>query len=381
MEQVKKPAARWELALMIGGAILSAVILQYGFAGERKFDEAALGDLTVGYEARLENGKSIHTVKQRPEEIADMLSVAHNGRPNVFVLGNSQTHSINQIKEGDRNYPEILSSNHPEVNVLTHSIPNANLQEFLTLYAWWKEQIPIQQLLVPVFMDDLREEGLRADFIPAILASDFQLLPCRDDLLSAKINGQILALRLPQQTSDASASESKATPQDRVEAALNDWISARSEVWQDRPNARGDFFLQLYQWRNKIFGIDATTKRKIIPTRYSENLSALECLLQVAQAAGTQVVLYIPPIRNDVEVPYDLDEYSRFKAQVESLGLSFSNVQFLNLEDVVPGALWGMKASTTSSGEPELDFMHFQGKGHEILAGSLSQYLITGSER
>lgn len=367
--------AKIELGLMVAAAILAGLILKVGFGGERNFEEAALGTLTVGYEAKDGFGQVIHTVKQREEEVKSMLASVQPELRTIFFLGNSQTHSINQWEEGQVNYPELLDKHSNQRNILVNSLPNANLQEFHLIANWWMDQTEIHQLVIPVFMDDLREDGLRKDFIPGVLESKFEMPDGK--AINDKINGELEAMRRPAAESAVEGGEAseRLTPQDIVERRLNDALGEYSEVWRNRPNARGDFFMKLYQWRNTIFGINASTKRKMIPTRYETNMSALVALLQSCSDRGMNVLVYIPPIRTDVEVPYDLAEYEDFKAQVERIARQ-NNAKFANLEGIVPGPLWGLKGSTTSDGEPELDFMHFQAEGHRLLAEALAPLTI-----
>ena len=82
-------------------------------------------------------------------------------------------------------------------------------------------------------------------------------------------------------------------------------------------------------------------------------------------------MLYIVPIRNDVQIPYDLMQYNSFKEEAGAIANEYSNVMFKNLEGLVPAKLWGTKASTTIGEEEEVDFMHFQAGGHQILADSI----------
>ena len=108
--------------------------------------------------------------------------------------------------------------------------------------------------------------------------------------------------------------------------------------------------MKLYQWRNTLFGINASTKRKMIPARYDWNMQALEAIIECANERGVSLNVYIPPIRTDVEVPYDLKEYETFKREVKEMAESTS-VHFLDSDGIVPGELWGPKASTNSGGE------------------------------
>lgn len=369
---VMKP--RYEILLILLSSILAALILRFEFSGDRRFEDAALGELTVRYQAVDDSGRHLHTVNQTTEEISQMLVSAKSGKPNILVLGNSQTHSINQMRDGEVNYPKLLSRMRPRQNILTNSLPNGNLQEMFAIAGWWMDKIEVSQMVIPVFMDDLREDGLRGEFLRAVLDDGFVMK--EQGPVSSKINIELEQLRKPKETAvQGGRKEENPTPQDAVEAFLNERLDERSEVWRNRPNARGDIFIALYQWRNTLFGITASTKRKMIPARYRLNMEALEALLKTCRSRGIKTLVYIPPIRTDVEVPYDLKEYADFKSQVRTLALQNGSV-FAVLDTIVPGRFWGMKAGTASGGEPELDYMHFQGEGHRLLAEALEPLIL-----
>ena len=82
----------------------------------------------------------------------------------------------------------------------------------------------------------------------------------------------------------------------------------------------------------------------------------------------------IPPIRNDVKIPYDSNEYIDFKNEVKNIA-QFYNTNFVNLENIVPGEYWGLKTSTNIGQHIELDFMHFMFEGHKILAETLLNHI------
>ena len=54
----------------------------------------------------------------------------------IFIFGNSQSHSINQIKQGDKTYIKLLAQNKLNSQILAHTMPNANLQEILYSYSF-----------------------------------------------------------------------------------------------------------------------------------------------------------------------------------------------------------------------------------------------------
>src|SRR6478609_7964326 len=136
--------------------IISFFCINHFFSEKKVFEDLALGEETKRFIATdSTTGNPIHIVEMN----GDMKKMV------IFVLGNSQTHSINQMKTGDRTYVAMLSDTFGKYgyDVLANSIPNASLQDFLWLYTYWKTKVPIKVLLVPIFMDDLREDGLRPD--------------------------------------------------------------------------------------------------------------------------------------------------------------------------------------------------------------------------
>ena len=365
--------AQTQIIILIGAFVLAALILKFSFSGERDFENAALGTLTVSYQSQNAQGETIHTIKHNENVVDQMLLEATNSDHIILILGNSQTHSINQKEPGQVVYPELLQRNLTDACVLTNSLPNANLQEFFLLLNWWHDQTPIDQLVLPIFMDDLREDGLRKDFMQGLTRDTYSIESPKDSR-EADWNLQLQSF-LPQLEIEDDTKSTSDTPQDRVEYSINSWLSQQSETWRNRSNARGDLFLKLYAWRNTLFGINATSERKMISVRYEKNFMALRKTLDFASLKGIPVLLYIPPIRTDVKVPYDLAEYDVFKSQIASMASEYEGVTFKNWESIVPGALWGLKASTSGDTEPELDFMHFQFRGHEILADSILNVL------
>ena len=112
----------------------------------------------------------------------------------------------------------------------------------------------------------------------------------------------------------------------------------------------------------------------MIPGRYEQNLAALEALLHFAREDGVAVLVYVVPLRRDVDSPYVQEEYERFKQDLPGRVIEGGAI-FADLEVLVPGELWGSKDATSVGGAPELDFMHFRAAGHGLLAGALSDLL------
>jgi hypothetical protein len=293
----------------------------------------------------------------------------------VLFLGNSQTHSINQQKEGEVNFIELLYKSRVDNgdDILCISLPNSGLQEFYLVYEYWKRLLPLKAIVIPVFMDDLREDGVRDFYFEELVQSKFQLTDTIHEI-SNKINSELRSYWYARKQITAPADDKSkldVTLQERSESYLNQKLE-KSKTWINRPNVRGEFFNWLYRFRNTVFRIKASTIRKMIPQRYQNNMQALKLLIRDCIKEDKKVILYIPPIRSDVTLPYDKNQYEHFKEEIKELGNKGKPyTSFRNFESIIPGELWGYKAATSFNAEKEIDYMHFKFKGHQILADSL----------
>lgn len=349
--------------------VFAMIFIGWYFEEKQDFGNLALGEGTIPYFAS-DGTHPIHLDEINKNSFDSlMLGWEKRGKKDViFCLGNSQTHSINQLKPGEVNYPQLLFNKYESkgYDVITHSIPNCNLQEFYLSLQFWKQHLPIKVVLIPTFMDDTRENNINAIYLPYLTETKFTVNT--ENAIAKKIN---TALDVGTETGDENVAALRQTTQERSETFLNNWLNENFSPWDKRPNVRGAFFNWLYTTRNTIFGISAQTKRKVIKNAYDDNFLALNEIYQLAEKENIQVISYIPPIRNDVEVPYVVSEYEQFKKDVEESTKAYSNVHFLNIEGIVPAKLWGTKGSTNLTGEKELDFMHFQYEGHVNLFKAL----------
>lgn len=165
------------------------------------------------------------------------------------------------------------------------------------------------------------------------------------------------------------------TMQERSEAFLNSYLDQHTSIWPKRETMRGNLFNWLYMLRNTVFGIRPGTVRHMIAETYQKNFAALNAILDIAKKYKIEVLVYVPPIRSDVNLPYDIHEYSQFQKDLGSLVNKYSNAVLKNFSGIVPGKFWGYKESTNFVDKREIDYMHFQFAGHQILADSLKQFM------
>ena len=375
---------KWLFLELVTGAVLSFWIVSVYFTGDTKFEELALGSETTSYQARDASGKLIHIVKIDQAEKLEFLSGwKDRGKKQVLCFfGNSQMHGINQMNPGDVTFLELLNRQYENdrLEILGHSLPNAGLQEFYLAYQYWKDILSIDALVIPLFMDDMRENGVRKVFFSNLVIEKFQVQDSID-FLTKQINKELRGYWSASEDPDAVMGRADMaalheTFQEKTEIYLNDRLEQNSLAWNNRKNVRGDMFHWLYKFRNTVFGINASSVRRMIPQRFEWNMHALELIIMDCIQDDRRVVLYIPPIRSDVPLPYDAIDYEFFKKRIEELTRKYkSHVAYRNYEGIIPGSLWGYKAATDLTAGKEIDYMHFQFRGHQILADSLENDL------
>lgn len=351
------------IEIVISFALAFFIIVNF-FHEHKNFENLALGIYTKAYFAKI-NNVPIHAMGTRNRDEIIEGCKARDYKNLVLLIGNSQTHSLNQYKKGNVTFPELLadSLNKKSIDVIASSIPNATMEDFYLLYKSWKQDLNIKLVLLPIFLDDTREEGIQTEFYDDI--KSFRLSDTNE--IALNINEELKKVGKAEVTNFAALNQ---TFQETTESKLDTLLDKHFFPWHYRPNIRGDFFNNLYKLRNTALGIDAKTKRGIIKDIYKQNIKALTYILDDCQKSNIKVIVYIPPLRNDYEIPYYRNEYINFKKEIAALSSQY-NANFINIENCVPNKYWGFKGTRTFRGLMDIDFMHFQYPGHIIMADTL----------
>ncbi len=372
MQQPRSIASLF-LPLVIGSfvAIVSLIYLSSTSNTHGQAEDFALGEETTSYFAEAD-GFPVHCNDLTDADACIDGYERTTGNEVVIWLGNSQVHAINQMKEGDETAAAILHRKLKEQSryLITFSQPNANIQEHYLLFEYLLTRLPVSTLVLPLVFDDMRDTGIRSQLTAALSNPKVAA-----HLNSTEIGRSLLANHGDYDAAGNDMAALKETVQEASENLLNSQLESVSSVWASRSDLRNTFMISLYHFRNWLFGISASSTRKLIPGRYIANKEALQAILERADAADVNVLMYVVPLRNDTKIPYDIKEYTRFKDDMRVLAQSH-NTTFVNIESLVPGELWGTKESTTLSGEArEIDFMHFQAGGHALLANALQRQI------
>jgi hypothetical protein len=320
-------------------------------------------------------GSSIPSIRATIKAQVTEAPTGDGACPRKFVLwlGNSQLHSINDQKPADHLAPYWLRKASPCQNdfvPLGISLPNSDLQEYLVLAHYVTARLPISQLIICLTFDKLREDGLRNEFAEFLTDEDRKRM--RSDAVARSIVERAEAEW--RGSGGGEAGPLKGFVQKHLEERLNAALSRVSRLWAERPNLQNALLFDLYFARNDLLGIRPNTVRKMIPPRYQRNMAALRSLLDNMRAAGIPVLAYIAPVRQIPAPPYDPVEYEAWKRVVAGLAQE-TGVRLMNLEKLVPDDQWG------SYHGDDVDFMHFSGKGHQLLAEAINAELPSAERR
>jgi hypothetical protein len=320
------------------------------------FTDLALGDKTTSVVETLDEQRINYLDFTVDENATEPL--IGNKKEFILSFGNSQSHSINAYDpKKDHLFIYYLAKNFPNYNVLNLSAPNANLQEmFLGLVNAEREfGHKIKKVFVSCVFDDTREDGIR----PKMKS----LVEKNTDTLSKYASGKLM-IENTKEENDTAHNSKEVLLKYKAENTINKFLEAHSEVYANRGKIKGQLDTQIYFFRNWVFGIKPTTKRKKIDVAYNRNLTALKDIEKFCKEHDIELFFYIAPLRHDIEIPYVKSEYEAFKKDVAAVHTTY------NLENIVPGKYWG-----ETNGD-WVDFMHFKGEGHILLARELEKILM-----
>ncbi len=266
-ERSQKNKARWvALAPFLLGLVIAIAALEYVRTHVLfKLEEAALGTQT---QMVYEGGPTGRTLCQDPsdEPLCHEHYVKAGRPPAILWLGNSQLPAINRPQPGDANSPAILHAELAKRGTYLVSLaqPNANLAEHALVFASVLDRYRPKALVLPVFLDDIRESGIRSNIAEFVADKEARAS------VEASPAWPYLAPLLAVGGGGAAQNEAHGgdTLQRRVEAYVNDTLSEWWPLWRQRAQLRGIALIATHTARNKLLGINAQTKRRVDATLY-----------------------------------------------------------------------------------------------------------------
>jgi len=271
----------------------------------------------------------------------------------VLLFGNSQLHAVNNISNKSELVALRFHKTRRKVNeyVVTISYGNANFEEINWAMENLLDKIKVKRIFIACVFDDMREVGLRPEMLET---NQLQENAINQDFKNSYIFPEIPI-------------------QDISESLINEFFTD-SPAWNTRHELKYRINVNLRKMRNFVFGITPETKRKILPHAYERNINYFSQILKKTSEKGIETIAYIAPILHDEGIPYDKNEYSKYKNDIKDI-TDFYGAKFINLEKIVPNEAWGLKQNTQLKSTLEKDYMHFTETGHIILAKSLNEII------
>jgi len=389
------------------GIVLGLLILFLATPQEKvKFDEFAGGQDGRWVTAKW-NGQRIHCnathfgACQHPQGVAPG-KVAH-------LYGASQVHTVRYYKEGDQPLPYFLKNALPDIGLGVMSEPNLNFQE---LYVFYKSLDPARLpdvIVIPLVIDDLKEEGLR-DGIRTMLfakaetddAQDEYVWTLRERYKSSGLSRTTALINF--ESNDFRGFRKTASIQNYVEGRLEGGLDKLFSFTDMREQLMGNatiLFRRLttrpmetvrtqihtfFGFSGQAMAVEAQNqgstegKRTVFldlsgswlvdipPSVYDANFAALKALVTDAHRHGVNVAMYYQPRPQAPRWPYAAGDILRFRKEVNDLCREQACTVY-DLENLVPDAYFGTEER---NGRIVMDMFHFDIRGHELLGASVA---------
>lgn len=303
-------------------------------------------------------------------------------RKRLLWIGWSQLYAINDFHPGDRTGPSLVAErlDAAGIDLIAVAMPNINPREELVVYEYLRRRIRLSGLIVPAWLQGMKQEGIRPTWQAALADHDI-----RSELAQLPSGASILSsvpaeAKSAQETAQIVQSEHTQTTQQRVET----WLTAKLDdlllLWRLRGEAQGEFKIallrgkeQVLRLRNLLLGTRAENWINVIPpVRYAINMRALTDLITVARRDELPVLVYVPPRPQGHRFPFEPALYASFKKECADVARA-SGAAFANVEDTVADDVWG--EADNGAGEIVTDYSHFTAAGHRQMATAVSDAL------
>ena len=368
MDNIKSYKVKKNTIIITTSIIFSILLFNFLFGQNEKKIKKFIIDKETEFVNKKINGKEI--ICNVKISLSNCLN--EEFKNNILLLGNSQLNGINQKKDNDNLTSYYLKNRFKktDTNLITFALPNGSITEFLILYEYLNSKIKIDKLVLPLVFDDLREGGIRPDLINLFDDLDF-----KNKFNNNKHREKILK-KITKQNDVIKKHKSEESIQDLAEKKINSFLNACCDYESKKKYATNTIYHNLYLLRNYIFKINPSSERKIIPSFYQDNIESLNEIIKFSKENNIKLYFYIAPIRSDIKLPYNINEYNKFLDYSKKVSHT-NNVNFKSFEKIIPNNLWGTKPGTSVDRKVEVDFMHFQGPAHKILSTNIYNFLKT----
>jgi len=297
-----------------------------------------------------------HCTSTNEDDLCIKILKDQNNKKKIVWIGNSQLDMINNQQNNEITSPELLYADlqNNNIDLVSFSHPNISIKEKYLLLNFLLSHVKLDLVIIGLCFDDLREITIRNTFTKYI--KDTKSL---NNLL--KTNSGI---RIYENYKNSQIDKQNLTSK-LDNFLINNYLN-KINYLSFVDNVQGFLRVHFYSIRNYIFNIKPETIRKTSVSLYDENIKYYFEIINLLKKNNVKLFNYIVPIRNDFEIPYEKKKYSFFKNEIEKFS-SENFIIFENIEDLIPSMFYGQKPGTAFNRKLEIDFMHFDFRGHLIM--------------
>jgi hypothetical protein len=363
----------------VGGGILGlAAVVAFLVAHPREASQAGLGLNTVEVFDQHSRG-TFHLGGQHPP--AEVRDVVHGfgAMPKLLWLGASQLYGINAYQPGHRSAAyQVFDALIPDnVATVTVSLPLAFPEEHEIVLQYLLAREKVSGVVIGAVYGDMRHDAVRATVAQLLDDAD-----TRRRIEGTEHGRRLVARAQIKETDKAATVPGPDRDAPSLMAVTEERITDIGEkafrLETLRKAGRGWTILTLEDIRRYFESLRARYTRDLssyrvpmIAKNYEANREAWREMMAAAKKAGTPMLVYIPPRPTDF-FPFEPAGYEAFKRDIEQLAAQ-NSAAFVNLENVVPNALWG--EVDLSFGFNVRDPFHFRAEGHTLLAQALLPHI------
>jgi hypothetical protein len=301
------------------------------------------------------------------------------GAGQLVYIGNSQTMAIMDRKPGDivtAQWLQVLLNRQVPpprrpIQLRQGSLPNLTPTEGLVRLAMAGEAAPsrIDAVLFCEVLEEFRGLSVRdemlAEVTPEVRTALERFAAANPDLKEA---GAAVHNAVPAPVAPGAEGE-KLTVAQRLDKSAND-AANHMPLFALRSEMRGRVVDVYYSNRNRALHITSASPRPVPDEPYLTSLQMVELTFRYAKSKNIPVFVYLTPLRPITPNPNVPADVARFRKDMPPLCAKYG-VAFADYTDLVPEKLWTTFYANDVAHAGDLDFSHFTGEAHKLVAENL----------
>jgi len=299
----------------------------------------------------------------------------------ILFLGDSQTLGIVDETPGDLTTPQWVQvllarrSHGPDAPVvILGSLPGLTMPEFLLRLVASDQRNPNPPRVVIGAVQVREWRALKVRDSIASMAATPRIRGTLNDL--AALNPDLSQANAVLLGSSRASRSSELAERDPGHGAIAgryeefcQRLADRIPLFRMRSSLYARTQVDYMRFQNWLLNIHSESKRHLPATTYNASLQLLELSIRYAQSRNITMVLYLSPVRPIETSPIPISDVAKFREDVGDLCGKYQ-VTCLDYTNLIPDDLW-MSFAANRGDTREMDFSHFTGAAHKLLAQHL----------